>query len=408
MIVYSHSFFLVLGKNTVSFADFFPLHSIAKEHPGLEIITTKQFLEETYGKVHDVETKKVSYPPLNQTNWDGDTSGTHQHLSPWLRQIAYNADWNPDSCLAAFPKSLDVKAEGVLETTFDQLKDHSDFEQFLNQPTPVNASTNDRMAEFIAKRSELCLYDHKLQQEPILHFTGKQKLAGGRLLVHFYAFLFFEDWKEDLWMKRFVRDHVRYADDIQCAAARIVAAVREDARKNDKNNPEGHFDSFHIRRGDFQYKKTRVDAKDILEAARDQIPRGTTVYVATDERKKEFFKDMEDYWNVVYMDNYVHLLEGVDKNYFGMIDQLVSSRGSKFFGCWFSTFTGYITRLRGYHSQNAQADGYELGLLPDTFYYALAVHKTKMHDYWPIKKLFYAREYPASWRNLDFDVPESL
>jgi hypothetical protein len=25
------------------------------------------------------------------------------------------------------------------------------------------------------------------------------------MLVHFYAFLFFEDWREDLWMKRYVR-----------------------------------------------------------------------------------------------------------------------------------------------------------------------------------------------------------
>lgn len=350
----------------------------------------------------------MSYPPLNITNWDGDTSGTHQHLGPWLRQIAYNADWSPDTCLAAFPKSRNAQEEVVLATTFAQLKeDNVDIEQFLNQPTPVNATAKDRMTEFMAKRSEICLYDHKMQQESIVHFAGKRNLAGGRLLVHFYAFLFFQDWKEDLWMKRFVRDHVRYTDDIQCAAARIVAAVREDARKHGNANPGGEFDSFHIRRGDFQYKKTRVDAKDILEVARDQIPRGTTVYVATDERKKEFFQDMESYWNVLYMDNYIHLLEGVDKNNFGMIDQLVSSRGRLFFGCWFSTFTGYITRLRGYHSQNAQADGYELGLLPDTFYYALAVHKTKMHDYWPIKKLFYAREYPASWRNIDFDEPDS-
>jgi hypothetical protein len=31
------------------------------------------------------------------------------------------------------------------------------------------------------------------------------------MLVHFYAFLFFEDWREDLWMKRYVcmRTHWR-------------------------------------------------------------------------------------------------------------------------------------------------------------------------------------------------------
>lgn len=35
-------------------------------------------------------------------------------------------------------------------------------------------------------------------------------------------FLFFADWRHDLWTKRFVRDHLRYVDEIQCAAARVV------------------------------------------------------------------------------------------------------------------------------------------------------------------------------------------
>lgn len=131
---------------------------------------------------------------------------------------------------------------------------------------------------------------------------------------------------------------MRYIDDIQCAAARIVEAVRERAKKN--GNPDGKFDSFHIRRGDFQYKKTRVSAKEILNVAKDQIPQHSTVYVATDERKKDFFREMKSYWDVVYLDDYMHLLEGIDKNLFGMVDQLVASRGRYFFGCWFSTFSG--------------------------------------------------------------------
>ena len=30
--------------------------------------------------------------------------------------------------------------------------------------------------------------------------------SGARLLTHFYTFLFLQDWKHDLWLKRFVRD----------------------------------------------------------------------------------------------------------------------------------------------------------------------------------------------------------
>ena len=286
-----------------------------------------------------------------------------------------------------------------MQRTFDALMQQPpQLEEFLNNPTPVNASVKDRMAEFLAGRKHICIYDTELQEAPILHFHGKKQL-GGRLLVHFYAFLFYQDYTHDLWMKRFVRDHVRYVDDIQCAAARIVQAVRERAKA--KN---GIFDAFHIRRGDFQYKKTRVEASEILEAAKDQIPKGTTVYVGTDERKKKFFQVMQDYWDVVFLDDYMHLIKGIDKNYYGMIDQLVTSRGRTFFGCWWSTFTGYITRLRGYHSQNEEIDGYEMGLLPNTYYYVIKDSKTKLHDYWPLKQAFYAREFPSSWRDLDFDV----
>jgi hypothetical protein len=290
-----------------------------------------------------------------------------------------------------------------LRRLFDELQqDPPTLDEFLNNPTPVNATTKDRMAEFLADRKTICVYNDQLQRADVLHFHGKKQL-GGRLLVHFYAFLFFQNPAEELWMKRFVRDHVRYIDDIQCAAARIVQAVRDHSQTNGN---KGVYDSFHIRRGDFQYKKTRVEASEIVAAATDQIPKGATVYVGTDERRKDFFQAMSEYWDVVFLDDFTDLVTDINPNYYGMIDQLVTSRGRTFFGCWWSTFTGYITRIRGYHSQNDELEGYEMGLLPQTFYYALAEHKTKLLDYWPIKKGFFAREFPTSWRNLDFDVGE--
>lgn len=84
----------------------------------------------------------------------------------------------------------------------------------------------------------------------------------------------------------------------------------------------------------------------------------------------------------------------------------------------FSTFTGYITRIRGYHSQrldsinnnnndDSLSVAHRQGKLPKSFYYALKEHKTKLHDYWPIKQAFYAREFPTSWWQLDWDVARS-
>jgi hypothetical protein len=157
-----------------------------------------------------------------------------------------------------------------------------------------------------------------LQQAPLLHLPGKNDI-GGRLLVHFYAFLFFEDWKQDLWTKRFVRDHLRYVDEIQCAAARIVHAIRKRAMERSSQNKYGIFDAFHVRRGDFQYKKTRVSAQDMYDISKDEIPDGMTVYIATDEKDKDFFNNMATHFDLVFLDDFKDLLENVNPNLFGMV-----------------------------------------------------------------------------------------
>lgn len=132
---------------------------------------------------------------------------------------------------------------------------------------------------------------------------------------------------------------MRYTDEIQCAAARVVAAVREHARKKDPtNNPNGLFDAFHVRRGDFQYKATRVEATELLTMAKKKIPIGSTVYMATDERSKEFFKPLKEHYDLVFLDDFHdEALLGINTNFYGMIDQLVATRSRTFFGCWFST-----------------------------------------------------------------------
>jgi hypothetical protein len=42
-------------------------------------------------------------------------------------------------------------------------------------------------------------------------------------------------------------------------------------------------------------------------------------------------------------------LQGANPNTHGMIESIVCSRAKVFAGTYFSTFTGYIHRLRGYH-----------------------------------------------------------
>ena len=176
-----------------------------------------------------------------------------------------------------------------------------------------------------AERKKLCLYDEGLQNARWLHLPMEHKgEMASRLLVHFYAYLFFQDWKTDLWMKRFIRDHMRYVDEIQCAAARVVTAVRERVKKRGFDN---NFDTLHVRRGDFQYTVTRFEAPKIYEMTSQRIPDNTTVYIATDERDKAFFQPLKDHYDVVILDDFMAELGDLNSNYYGeLLQQFFLSR----------------------------------------------------------------------------------
>jgi GDP-fucose protein O-fucosyltransferase len=120
-------------------------------------------------------------------------------------------------------------------------------------------------------------------------------------------------------MKRFVRDHVRFVDEIQCAAARVVQQIRERVRER-TGDPAGTFDTMHVRRGDFQYKLTRVTAEDIYQQTSKKLPENGTVFIATDERDKSFFEPLRAHYDVLFLDDFHDALGAqLNSNYFGTL-----------------------------------------------------------------------------------------
>jgi hypothetical protein len=77
------------------------------------------------------------------------------------------------------------------------------------------------------------------------------------LYESYVAFAFFADPNMQSFYKRFIRDYMRYKDNIQCAGAELVRAVREDALTLNPNG-NGVYYALHVRRGDFQFKVIRI------------------------------------------------------------------------------------------------------------------------------------------------------
>jgi len=356
-------------KTEFDFGDFFHLDSIALEHVGFNIITTEEFLHRlgSKGQLSNIRTQR---PEI----WNEDGQFTPQSVKEYLTKVGINPLWDPMTCIASIPSGVGEGAIAELRMAHSDIMSEEattngqsrKMEEYINHPTPTNGTIRARMREMLVDRDELCIYTTQLQQARVLYFPAAK---GTRLLTHFYAFIFFANWTVDLWSKRFVRDHLRYVDEIICAAGRVVEAVRlRSSSKGTAGGGDGVFDSMHIRRGDFQYKKTRLSAPELLERSKGKLYPGGVVYIATDERDKSFFDPFRSEYDIVFLDDYKHVLHGINENYYGMLDQLVASKGRVFIGTFFSTLSGYINRMRGYYMTKHKIDGYLEGVM-ESYYF---------------------------------------
>jgi GDP-fucose protein O-fucosyltransferase len=419
--------FYLLNNGVVDYGSFFHIDSIAAEHGHFDIITFEEFLQREALTGHlKYANGTVAFPPQdNRTDWDrsfrnheATRHGSSKELWEYMRNVSQPLNWKPDDCVAGIPtdpqnatKRLQEYVDQVLYQDSVQFPSENVYgrfaqrtAQYRERPLPVDTTSVNRLSELLANRREICAYNETYQNARVVHAMGETS-TGYRLLVHWYAYIFFEDWRQDLHMKRFMRDHFRYKDEIQCAAARIIQAVR---RKTQEHGNQV-FDTMHIRRGDFQYTDVKIDALQIYENnTKEIIPEGSTVYIATDESNRTFFEPLAAHYKLLFFSDFEHLVEGVSKNYYGMLDQLVASKGRYFFGTYYSTFSGYINRLRGYHSQNSRAPGYEMGII-DSYYYVpehlKSLHST-MRSYNPVQPGYWMQEFPVAWRLIDTGVAD--
>jgi GDP-fucose protein O-fucosyltransferase len=246
-------------KSKFGFNDFFPMDRISKEQAGFDIISMEQYLEQQKGmfRVHSdnfssVESDAIAYPPGNRTNWDGASEEERKTLRGWLRSVSYvPTHWDPNHCLAGFPSTdQETDLKELQQIGVDVAKENPHPGLFVDRPSPLDGTARDRLRENWGGRKSLCLYDAEMQSAPSIHIAT-EKGTDSRLLVHFYEFLFFQNYQHDLWIKRFVRDHLRYTDEIMCAAARVIAAIRSRVRHRHVRdlsivgNKRGEYDSMH-------------------------------------------------------------------------------------------------------------------------------------------------------------------
>ncbi|KAL3788358.1 hypothetical protein HJC23_009164 [Cyclotella cryptica] len=250
--------------------------------------------------------------------------------------------------------------------------------------------------QFCSSGHREMVYLTRQMQEPQLLYIQAGKPAT-RMLAHFYGYIHFTDPSYDNYFRRYVRDLLHYRHEIFCAAGKIVKALQSLGEQHGfraDSEGIGGYSSFHIRRGDFQYRKMKLSADEWYNNTKDVLMKNEFLYIATDEKDKSFFLPFQQAGHYIFfLDNFEQFLGGIDPNHRGMIETVIASRGRAFVGTYRSTFSGYINRLRGYY-----------GISMNNSWYGDLEHKTIMHEWSNVNLDTYAKEWPDAWIGIDSDV----
>eukprot|EP00606_Chrysophyceae_sp_TOSAG23-5_P000226 GSChrysophyteH2.ASY1.ANO1.1631.1 assembled CDS len=153
-----------------------------------------------------------------------------------------------------------------------------DYVDFL--PFPPR-SQDERQRLHSSHKRTLIPYDRDMHGHTAIYFPGDYRHQT-RILTHFYTYLFWHSHHLEHVYKRLVRDRLHYHDDIFCAAGKIIRLIHEEAASLSQNAPlqkhHSTYIAYHIRRGDFQYKDTRITAEEVYSNTKHLLhPQRTSI-----------------------------------------------------------------------------------------------------------------------------------
>ena len=379
----------VLTPGVTSFADFYDVEAMRRHVP---VLRWGEF-ERGPGRLL---ARSAHAPPFDATcDASALCSAAHRRPKPremcmrcaLARQRARQVRWTFNRIIVA--------ADGA--GAVDAVAGTDDFEEYRRQREPV--SLHEEAAE-----------DHWL------HFPQN----GFGL---FYQVFYFQSRERRKAVWRAVRDGVRVRDEWQ-ALAGLAAASR---------TLRGGFHAVHYRRGDFrgQFKSAFLEPEtlasnyrrhmgleggsgDATAAAAAAAEGALPVYLATDEGNPAVLESVRKAFGsvpvVLFADvaAEVPALRALAPAFVGIVEALVCARGRTFTGTKLSTYSAYVTRLRGYSKAGRDVVDRQI-YFTDTEYrpgevlredgvYSWNPHQnvTKMGDFRGVRPLW-MREYPESW-----------
>ena len=155
------------------------------------------------------------------------------------------------------------------------------------------------------------------------------------------------------------------------------------------------FYAIHVRRNDFQYTQTRLQASEIARNVGSLFDEKLPLYLATDDPGNELRDDLQDLLGVpkiVRLNDALDALQAdVPFEWLGTLEKAICALATRFVGTDLSTFSGYIHRLRGYLNSGD----------PGCYYHSIKYANPDDGAHHPdVKKgQEYLRENPLMWQD---------
>jgi len=123
------------------------------------------------------------------------------------------------------------------------------------------------------------------------------------------------------------------------------------------------------------------------------LEEGENLYIATDEKpeifEKEFASLFRNRYKLHSLSDFSHVITGVVPEWVPLIEMVILSQGRVFVGTRQSTFSGYVTRLRGYMKSVKNKEIYwTIKKYPEDY--------VNLVDNWK----GWEREYPEAWETI--------
>lgn len=230
---------------------------------------------------------------------------------------------------------------------------------------PINASSTSEYKQFIKNNAKILnihsdrdviiwkdknINNMKLQtcnrnEYFIQDYNDTYLYNGGRFINYHTCLIVYNNKEKEKEVKRMILNAIQYTaiirDNINKAQLNI--------HKKFKLHYTDKYYAVHIRRNDFiQYKFVYdVSIDTILQQLHKLIPRGSNVYLLTDEVDMSYFKNFCKFYNVLVYKDISHNIN-VPSWYIPMIEMGLGVRSHIFVASRLSTFSGYIMIERGY------------------------------------------------------------